>query len=198
MGSLSLAKRDNEKAEADASFGNLTNRARETTDLLAQSAAQGAGETDVLRTQLMALRNWDANQQDVNRSYFDTMRSTNTAMTDLTADTKHARVNLATEALADEEQVWANYYNQRADAYTQIGNIHSNPTSDSYNKKSTAFDSMAKEASSNWKNPGVGTNITGWTGAKVTEDKLNNTQMQNAARPVNLKRPEGSTLKKWV
>ena len=198
MGSLSLAKRDNEKAEADASFGNLTNRARETTDLLAQSAAQGAGETDVLRTQLMALRNWDANQQDVNRSYFDTMRSTNTAMTDLTADTKHARVNLATEALADEEQVWANYYNQRADAYTQIGNIHSNPTSDSYNKKSTAFDSMAKEASSNWKNPGVGTNITGWTGAKVTEDKLNNTRMQNAARPVNLKRPEGSTLKKWV
>ena len=198
MGSLSLAKRDNEKAEADASFGNLTNRARETTDLLAQSAAQGAGETDVLRTQLMALRNWDANQQDVNRSYFDTMRSTNTAMTDLTADTRHARVNLATESLADQEQVWANYYNQRADAYTQIGNIHSNPNSDSYNKKSKAFDSMSKEASSHWKNPGVASNITGWTGAKVTEGKLNNTRMQNAARPVNLKRPEGSTLKKWV
>lgn len=198
MGSLTLAKRDNEKAEADASFGNLTNRARETTDLLAQSAAQGAGETDVLRTQLMALRNWDANQQDVNRSYFDTMRSTNTAMTDLTADTRHARVNLATEALADQEQVWANYYNQRADAYTQIGNIHANPNSDSYNKKSTAFDSMSKEASSHWKSPGVASNITGWTGAKVTEDKLNNTQMKNAARPVNLKRPEGSTLKKWV
>ena len=97
-----------------------------------------------------------------------------------------------------EEVEAVNYYNQRADAYTQIGNIHSNPTSDSYNKKSKAFDSMAKEASSNWKNPGVGTNITGWTGAKVTEDKLNNTRMQNAARPVNLKRPEGSTLKKWV
>ena len=189
---------DNEKSEVDASFANLSNRARESTDLLAQAASQGAGETDTLKTQLMAIRNWDANQADVNRSYFDTQRSINSSIADLNADTRTARMNLAVDALGDYDQIWTNYYNQRADAYTQMGNIHANPYSDSHDPKSTAYTGMAKEASSAWKNPGVNKSLQNWKGSvQEQERKLNNSAYKGADTVNNIKRPEGSTLKKW-
>ena len=189
---------DNEKSEVDASFANLSNRARESTDLLAQAASQGAGETDTLKTQLMAIRNWDANQADVNRSYFDTQRSINSSIADLNADSRTARMNLAVDALGDYDQIWTNYYNQRADAYTQMGNIHANPYSDSHNPKSTAYANMAKEASSAWKNPGVNKSLQNWKGSvQEQERKLNNSAYKGADTVNNIKRPEGSTLKKW-
>ena len=189
---------DNEKSEVDASFANLSNRARESTDLLAQAASQGAGETDTLKTQLMAIRNWDANQADVNRSYFDTQRSINSSIADLNADTRTARMNLAVDALGDYDQIWTNYYNQRADAYTQMGNIHANPYSDSHDPKSTAYAGMAKEASSAWKNPGVNKSLQNWKGSvQEQERKLNNSAYKAADTVNNIKRPEGSTLKKW-
>ena len=189
---------DNEKSEVDASFANLSNRARESTDLLAQAASQGAGETDTLKTQLMAIRNWDANQADVNRSYFDTQRSINSSIADLNADTRTARMNLAVDALGDYDQIWTNYYNQRADAYTQMGNIHANPYSDSHDPKSTAYAGMAKEASSAWKNPGVNKSLQNWKGSvQEQERKLNNSAYKGADTVNNIKRPEGSTLKKW-
>ena len=189
---------DNEKSEVDASFANLSNRARESTDLLAQAASQGAGETDTLKTQLMAIRNWDANQADVNRSYFDTQRSINSSIADLNADTRTARMNLAVDALGDYDQIWTNYYNQRADAYTQMGNVHANPYSDSHDPKSTAYAGMAKEASSAWKNPGVNKSLQNWKGSvQEQERKLNNSAYKGADTVNNIKRPEGSTLKKW-
>lgn len=189
---------DNEKSEVDASFANLSNRARESTDLLAQAASQGAGETDTLKTQLMAIRNWDANQADVNRSYFDTQRSINSSIADLNADSRTARMNLAVDALGDYDQIWTNYYNQRADAYTQMGNIHANPYSDSHDPKSTAYANMAKEASSAWKNPGVNKSLQNWKGSvQEQERKLNNSAYKGADTVNNIKRPEGSTLKKW-
>ena len=189
---------DNEKSEVDASFANLSNRARESTDLLAQAASQGAGETDTLKTQLMAIRNWDANQADVNRSYFDTQRSINSSIADLNADSRTARMNLAVDALGDYDQIWTNYYNQRADAYTQMGNIHANPYSDSHKPKSTAYANMAKEASSAWKNPGVNKSLQNWKGSvQEQERKLNNSAYKGADTVNNIKRPEGSTLKKW-
>ena len=67
-----------------------------TKGQLAQAALQGAGETDTLRGQFMAVRNWDANQADVNRSYFDTTRSINSSLQDLNSDVRQQRVNLAT------------------------------------------------------------------------------------------------------
>ena len=198
MAGILKSRDDNEKSEVDASFANLSNRARESTDLLAQAASQGAGETDTLKTQLMAIRNWDANQADVNRSYFDTQRSINSSIADLNADTRTARMNLAVDALGDYDQIWTNYYNQRADAYTQMGNIHANPYSDPHDPKSTAYAGMAKEASSAWKNPGVNKSLQNWKGSvQEQERKLNNSAYKAADTVNNIKRPEGSTLKKW-
>lgn len=199
-GSLELSRTDNEKAESDASFANLGNRARESADILSQTAEQGAGETDTLKSQLMAVRNWDSNQADVNRSYFDTVRSVNSAITDLNADTKTAGVNLAAQMLSDKESVWANYYNQRTDAYTQLGNMKANPYSNAYSKKGakSAYNDMAKEASKAWKNPGVDESVLSWEGSSQAEEgKVNNTQVGNAAKVTEAKRPEGSTLRNW-
>ena len=198
MAGILKNRKDNEKSEVDASFANLSNRARESTDLLAQAASQGAGETDTLKSQLMSIRNWDANQADVNRSYFDTQRSINSSIADLNANTRTARMNLAVDALGDYDQIWTNYYNQRADAYTQMGNIHANPYSDSHDPKSTAYANMAKEASSAWKNPGVNKSLQNWKGSvQEQERKLNNSAYKGADTVNNIKRPEGSTLKKW-
>lgn len=196
--SLLAADEDNEKAESDASFANLTNRARETGEMLDEFLVQGAGETDMLKAQLMSLRNWDANQADVNRSYFDTQRSVNSAINDLNATTRTARINLQTEALADQEQVHTNYYNQRADAYTQLGNIRANPYSDSYKKDATDYANMAKEASQAWVNPGIDQKFLDWEGTvKPTEDTLTNTKVQAMQLQQPIKRPEGSTLRRW-
>ena len=77
LGDINTGLRSNEKAESDSSFANLANRAREKMDLVTQALSMGAGESDVLKSQLQALRNWDANQGEINRSYFDTLNSTN-------------------------------------------------------------------------------------------------------------------------
>ena len=241
VGSLRKVRSDNDKAEADQSFANLANRGREIGDQLAQAALQGAGETDTLRGQFMAVRNWDANQADVNRSYFDTTRSINSSLQDLNSDVRQQRVNLATGMLGDKAQVYDDYYKSRADAYTQMGNIYANPYSDSYSKTGgsfsstasqqkydkkltaykaatkkpvkgkpapkkpakpktnlSAYDKVAEAASAQWNNPGVDKKILNWSGTeKAVEGRLNNTQpgMRDLENPV--KRPEGSTLKKW-
>lgn len=191
---------DNDRSESDASFVNLANRARERGDLISQVASQGAGESDTLRTALQALRNWSANQGDINRSYYDTLRSVNSSITDLNADTRTARMNLHTEALSDQEQVWANFYNQQADALTQLGNIRGNPQSDSYQAGNDAFARAATVAGQSWKSPGLSTDVTGWKPSTVaTEQKLSNSSTK--ASTTNLgakqKKPEGATLRKW-
>lgn len=193
------AKEDNEKAEADSSFQNLANRARERGDIIAQALSQGAGESDTLRTQLMALRNWSANQSEINRSYYDTLRSANNTLTDLNADTRTARMNLQNQANADMRQIWNDYYNQVTDTWTQIGNLEGSNTNDSFKKRySNAFDEAAKAAGAGWKDPGISKSVTDWKGADVTEQKLNNTDKAFISRPTGaMRRPEGASLRKW-
>ena len=198
---LGLAKSDNEKSESDASFANLANRARETQDILAQTAEQGAGESDTAKAQLMALQNWDANQGEVNRSYFDTVRSVNNATNDLNTDTRTARINLATQMLGDKQQAWASYQNQMVETATQAANIRANPYSNAYKKNSGYYKDVVKNASKVWANPGVDKAITDWEGAaQPQEGKLNNTQAAAVATVQQPKKPAGAStgaLKAW-
>lgn len=198
---LGLAGKDNEKSEADASFANLANRARETQDILAQTAEQGAGESDTAKAQLMAIQNWDANQGEVNRSYFDTVRSVNNAINDLNVDTRTARINAATQMLGDKQQAWATYQNQMMETATQAANLTSNPYSNAYKKNSGYYKDVVKNASKVWDNPGVSKAITDWTGTGQSEEgKLNNTLAENVATVQQPKKPSGAStgaLKAW-
>lgn len=198
---LGLARTDNDKSEADASFANLANRARETQDILAQTAEQGAGESDTAKAQLMAIQNWDANQGEVNRSYFDTVRSVNNAVNDLNVDTRTARINLATQMLGDKQQAWANYQNQMVETATQAANLRANPYSNAYKKNSGYYKEITKNAEKVWKNPGVDKAITAWEGAAQPEEgELNNTQMAAAATVQQPKKPTGAStgaIKAW-
>ena len=123
LGDFRQNQLDNESSEADSSFENLMNRARESGDLLAEAMSQGAGESDVLRAQMQAVRNWSANQGEVNRSYFDTRTSINAGITDLNNSTRTAMINEETSANSSRAQLWDDYYNQASDVYTQMANL---------------------------------------------------------------------------
>lgn len=196
---LAEVEKDNERAEADTSFANWINRARERSDILAEAAVQGAGESDNLRAQLMALRNWDANQGEINRAYYDTARSIQNTISDLNTDTRQARFSLFNQGSNDREQIWNAYYGQMADGYTQLGAIQSNPYSNQFKKNADAFGKAAQEAAKSWTNPGVPKEVREWTGeAASAADRLNNTQLAGASTNLAEKRPEGATLRRWT
>lgn len=195
---LGLSRKDNDRALEDTSFSNLINRARERGDVLSEAALQGAGESDTLKSQMLALRNWDANQGEANRSFFDTMRSINSAVTDLNNDTLNARVNLYTDRENSKEQAYSNYYNQRADAYTQIGNASANPYSNQYGKQKGAYGKVAELTGMAYKSKGIPDSVKNWEGSEqAVEQKLNNTLVQNSVTNLAEKKPEGATLRSW-
>ena len=192
-------REDNEIAEGASSWANLGNRAREASDILTEIATQGGGETDQLQANLIAARNWAANQMEVNRAYHDSVGSSNNAITDLNADTRSARYNLANQMLSDTEQAHATYRNQMAETATQLGNIYANPYSDSH-KTDTAsmWKRMTDSATDVWENPGVSEDVTEWKGTfREKQARLNNAMLEGATLPAigAAKRPEGSTLR---
>ena len=202
---LEGSRTDNEKAEADASFANISNTLRERSEILSEVASQGAGETDLLRAQLSALRNYQSNQSEINRSYFDTLTSVNRAITSLNVDTRTSRKNLYDKAEDDREGAYANYYNQLADTWNEIFNIeNSNTNVDSessvaYTKAyGNAAANTAKYAGSSYAKKAFDTSLLGWEGQGETEDKR---LSSNRAQVINLggvqKKPEGATLRKW-
>lgn len=214
--SLEGAAEDNEKARAGQSVAALANRGRERANALSEVAAQGAGETDQLRAQGMSLRNWNANQNEVNRSYFDTLRSVNSSLNDLNADTKTGRTNLLSQLNADKDQLWTQYYNQRSDSYTQLGNIFGQQAdllSQAQEMQSTkktrrqmkrknlnsrdAFMSAAKASSSAWQNPGIPASLMNWTGQEEFDGTNNQSLLANAQTVTATARPEGATLRSW-
>ena len=197
---------DNDKAESDSSFRNVSNAVRERADILAEAASQGAGETDLARSQLMALRNYSANQGEVNRSFFDTLRSVNNAVAGLNADTATGRTNLYNQSESDVESAWANFYNQSADTWTQIGNIENSNTnineddSTGYKKSyEKAAEEAAKAAAGGYKKKSTPGDWTNWADKGTEQER--NLSSSNRAATINLsgpvRRAEGATLRKW-
>lgn len=196
--SLRAFREDNEKAASDASFANLLNRARERSSILENAMAQGAGESDTLKAQTMALRNFDANQGDINRSYFDTNTSINANARELESTTRTGLHNAWLDAEGDKEQTWANYYNQLADAYSSKGAIEGNEYSKQFNADSKAYDYMATAAGKSYKQLGPNKAIRDWEGSfDINEGRLNNTQAAAATTNLAEKKPEGATLRSW-
>lgn len=212
VGSLRGAATDNKKAADGQTVANTTNRARERMQALSEAFAQGAGESDVMRAQEASLRNWNANQSEITRSYFDTLRSINSSLTDLTVDTKTARVNNAMQANADRQQLWQNYFNQRSETYTALGNTLGQQASEysaaaaagakdqgggSTRASGNAFDHASVLAGKAWDNPGVGKKLMGWDGRRQFGGSLGSNHAAQRATTTAVKRPEGASLRSW-
>lgn len=217
--SLTSAARDNAKAADEKGVDAKMNRARERTAALQQAYMNGAGESDVMRTSLMATRNWQANQGEVMRSQFDTLRTINQSQSDLNIDTRTARINAVIKANADRDAAYTDYANRMSEAYTQMGNIatqqaelyglaYEQRDKGSYKdrrKSNTAaansyFTNAANWAGAVYTNPGVSDSLRNW------EDQGEREQTNNASRlastadtaPVaTKKKPEGSSLRDW-
>jgi hypothetical protein len=205
LGGLLSTAKDNDKSEADSSFQNIANAVRERQDILAEIGNNGGGETDALRGQLAALRNYASNQNEVNRSFFDTLGSINRSITSLNVDTATSRNSLWNQAEADREAAWANYYNQQADTWTQITNIENantnteSSTSEAYKKVHPSSGTKAAEYASQSYAKQANPGLSEWSGKGDREErKLTSV---NSAATVNLggpmKRAEGATLRKW-
>ena len=206
LGALRGNLLDNDKAQGDNSFANLSNAIRERGDISKEVASQGAGETDTLVAQLASLRNFTANQAETNRAFFDTLRSTNNSITSLNNETTTSRNNLFQQAEADREAAWANYNNQMAETWTQIANIenaNTNIDSDSSNQyykyAPGAAAEAAKHAAASYKRQAAPAGWTEWANKGKTEERA--VTSSNRAAAVNLggpiQRPEGATLRKW-
>lgn len=203
---LLQSKTDNEMSEADASAGNIVNAVRERQDILNEASSNGAGESDLLKAQIQALRNYNANQGEVNRSFYDTLNSVNRSISGLNSDTATSRNNLFNQSEADKESAWANYYNQTADTWTQIQNIENSntnidsDTSEAYTKKyADAAAKAAAAAKGSYKRAGTPSGWDDWGGKGRSQDR--ELTSSNRAATVNLggkqKAPEGATLRKW-
>lgn len=189
---------DNDAAEADSSFANIANAIRERGDILEQVASQGAGETDQFRAQMQALRNYDANQNETNRSFFDTLRANNRAITGLNTDVTTSRQNLYSQAEADREQAYANYYNQTADTWTQIANIENANQGNDYQKQyANAGDEAAKATGSSYKRRNLDPALKSWAGMGKEQDRALSSNRAGTVTLGPVKRAEGSTLRQW-
>lgn len=196
---------DNDKAEGDASYANIANALRERGELIGQASAQGAGETDLLRAQLQALRNYDSNQGEVNRSFFDTLRSINNSLESLNTDVTTSRRNLFNQAESEREAAWANWAGQTADTWTQISNIENSNTninSDSSTAYQRAYGQAADSAAAAVANSYTRKDAVGldtWDGKGSRQDR--ELTSSNKAAAIQLgspqKKPEGATLRKW-
>lgn len=206
--SLLATADDNLREASDKTFANRLNRNRERASAVTEAMNHGAGESDVLNSQMMALRNWSENQNEVNRSFFDTLRSINSSVTDLNKDTRTARAEIEIGANSNREKLWNNYYKQRSDTQNQLGNIYGqvgtnrsdiagilgNKEIDSYSKKGTkrakigtkraldmseqAFQKSAQATGQAWRNPGISPATMNWEGAAPIEGGMNNTELR--------------------
>ena len=215
-GVLTKTAADNEKAAGSSTFMALSNRGRERANALSEAAAQGAGESDNLRAQSAALRNWNSNQNEANRTFYDTLTSINSSLTDLTVDTRTARANNVIEANSDRNQLWTDYYGHRSETLTNMSNVRGQMAEyyglaneqvggKGYKKKQTAnaraAAALSRRSALNtgraWHNPGVGKAIQNWQGAAAIEGQVSNSNIGSGISEKEIKAPEGASLRRW-
>lgn len=215
---LGKAAGDNDKAVNAQGFANQTNRGRERMNAVSELISHGAGETDALRAQGMSLRNFEQNQLDVNRSFFDTLTTINSSLKDTTIDTRTARVQNKQEAIDDKQQLWNSYFDASSEAYTNLGNTYGAMATEYRNadseldgkkgkkaarrakrlgrKSAAAFMDAADFGKRSKKTPEVADDLMDWKGADSFEGNMNNSTYRGGAG-VAMDRAEGATLRKW-
>jgi hypothetical protein len=208
---------DTEIATAGQSTDAFANLVRERQDSLSQILEHGVGETDALRAMVMSARNFQANQNEGNRAYFDTMRSVNNAITDLNMDTQTALGQANTAAESERERLWTDFYNRRSDSFTQLGNVYGQqrdyyaqakefgekPAAGTEEAKKAAseqaFMDAAKETEKSYVNPGLPQWIKDYKGQEQVRAEQQNTNLAAAVQYGPLGKAEGaSSLRRWA
>lgn len=216
VGSLDVAQADNEKAAGAQSFANLQNRARERGNAVGEAMANGAGESDMLRAQSMSLNNWQANQNEVNRAFYDSRASINGQLTDLNVDTRIARINNVQAGNAAKSQLWTTYYNQRGETLTNLGNVlgqmadyYASANEMDSSKKTRqrekqltrqyahAMNQAGRVTGQAYHDPGIPKGIRKWEGQSDYDTRLNNQQFSSSTTELAEKKPEGASLRSW-
>ena len=196
-------------------FG-IANAFRERADSLGAILEQGAGETDAAKAMLMAARNWQSNASDANRAYFDTINTVNSSITDMNVDTKHGMNQQWTGAEAAKDEVWQTFYNNRGQAFTQLGNILGQQA-DLYaqakemgvkpkkgaEKKAEdamkkAFKDSAVEAGKGYTQQTAPESISGYQGQELVKARQGNSNLAAAMTFDEVAKAEGATLRKWA
>jgi hypothetical protein len=210
------AASDTEKATADTAEHGISNVFRERQDTLSGILQQGAGETDTMRAMLMSARNWHENASENNRSYFDTIRSINTSITDLNVDTKNALIETSTNAEAERDRIWQSFYDRRSETFTQLGNVKGQQA-DYYAqakemgvkpKKGVekaaekamerAFMDAALEAGKGYTQKALPAWVTDYKGTEMVKAVQSNSNLSAAMTLDPVEKAEGATLRKWA
>lgn len=207
--------RDNEKATGDTLGAAAQNMTRERADAMSQLVQQGAGETDSMRAMLMSARNLQANATEANRSYFDTVRSINTGITDLNVDTKTALTNMYMAAEQERDRLHQDYFNRRSEAYTQLGNIRGQQQ-DFYEQakemgvqpgkwamiktersRDASFDQASKELGRDYKQQALPNWVKNYKGQAKVQERQSNTNLAAAVTIDKAEKAEGASLRRW-
>jgi len=188
------------------SNANILNRVRESTDLMQQVLSQGAGETDSLRALQQATRNFDANQQDVQASFRDTLRSINSNLASAARSAENARLNAWQSSQEGLASAWDAYWKNVADTWTNIQRTEaSNTNIDS--DYSVGYKPQYQQQAVNEIANVVGKTYQtekpadGWAAAFGRRPDFEGTPVASnraaAATVGPLRRAEGATLRKW-
>lgn len=118
MGDYEASAEANRQDEASKSAANVQNRARERMGNLAQVLSQGGGETDALRALLTVFQNYDANQLDVTRSFFDTERGINSQIAGANSQAETNRRSAWQQFQEARSQAENDYYKNYMDVWT--------------------------------------------------------------------------------
>jgi small-conductance mechanosensitive channel len=205
---------DSETAVSGEQNQGLSNMVRERQDAMSAILEQGAGETDAARAMLMSARNWNANAAEANRGYFDSIRSVNQGITDLNVDTKTGMTNAFLQSEGEKGRLWQDYYNQRVETLTQLGNIRGQQGSYYAQAKEMGVDPGARaaevqaemaaqynaatdEAGKVYAQQALPGEIKDWEGAALKKGKQSNTNLAAATTIGPAQKAEGASLRRW-
>lgn len=168
-----------------------------------------------MRALLLSARNWQGNVQESNRSYFDTMRSINSGITDLNADTQTALANAHRDAESQREAAFQDYYNKRTESFTQLGNIRGqqadyyamakemgvNPPKGAERKAKTGmkagYDSATTESGQSYKQGALPNRMKNYKPAAEQTAQRQNTNLAAAVTIDKAEKAEGASLRRW-